>query len=1107
MTGSNKKVTVGYRYYLGAHMAICQGPIDNLSRIQVDRKGAWCGEADIGTSFIDIFEPNLFGGDSREGGIEGRVDIISGAATQSQNVYLQTQLGNDIPSFRGVFSVVLNQVYVGNNPYLKPWAFRVQRIYTTGTGQSQWLPAIAGCGAITFDYQTLSDLINNGDGDPDTIGAQLGSDSVKPDFSLLIPTAFSNVNLGLYRVTGTEVTDWASDYDAILNPYPTTLVGYTDENGDIPEWCVELSPTPGGGFDAAIADISYDSINKDTHTMSAVVTPSSGDGAFSMNRWFRRQITGTIIGSRSATATNTLDQWVYSGRIGGVNDKLGTRFTLFSQVLNGGVQTDSETLTFDIPYIEPGTTAYVEVTHNWSRRAYSSVQFNAAASAPFPLYDVYDCYLNMSTYVCVVISGVGVYDQTSERAYYAGQVQTLTGNPPPVGLNDQTTGAAVYTGYPSILNSGAVLLFAYTFGRFNEGEAIEGSDTPDCADLSRGGGGGGDDDECGPCYDMNPAHIIRECLTDTNWGMGYAEADIDETSFAASAQTLFNEEMCMSILWDREMSIEDFVGEVLRHIDAVLYVSRQTGKFVLNLIRDDADSNTLILDESNVSGVEDVRRPTLSELTNALTIVYWERDADVQEALTVHNEALRQIQGQEISTTIQYPGFTKYDIAARVALRDLRQLSTPLLTCELRASREAQSLNIGDPFYLDWPDLEINMLLMRVEEIDYGDGIDNSVTIRAVEDTFGVPEAATISGQPPLWVDPSIVEATPAQPRLVTEAPFYALARNFGDLNAETALEDNNDIGYLMVSAGRQNAEFIANVYTDDGSGYSLTAVADFAPYAYTADALTEITTTVTVASSKDLAIATAQTLAYINDEIVVVDTIEQDSSGLYTLTIVRGCLDTVPVKHGAGSAIILWEEFAESSEIQYVRGEEVSAKFLTTTEQDELTLAEAPEDSIQFDSRAIRQFAPGNLRVDGLYYPQSYTWTGSHTLTWNHRSRRALAFSDVFGHAEEGNVVLDGDTQTYIVEVWAVMDTTSASYDYEKIFEKDVGRVTTYELNVSSVDGDSVDSNYMDVPDGAKSVEIRVIAVEAGYRSWQSATVTLQVPPFTDSVGDSNAP
>src|SRR5690606_29161869 len=37
--------------------------------------------------------------------------------------------------------------------------------------------------------------------------------------------------------------------------------------------------------------------------------------------------------------------------------------------------------------------------------------------------------------------------------------------------------------------------------------------------------------------DMNPAHIVRECLTDTNWGMGYASGDMGD-SFYTAADTL-----------------------------------------------------------------------------------------------------------------------------------------------------------------------------------------------------------------------------------------------------------------------------------------------------------------------------------------------------------------------------------------------------------------------------------------------------------------------------------------------------------------------------------------------------------------------------------------
>src|SRR5690606_26606799 len=105
--------------------------------------------------------------------------------------------------------------------------------------------------------------------------------------------------------------------------------------------------------------------------------------------------------------------------------------------------------------------------------------------------------------------------------------------------------------------------------------------------------------------DMNGAHIIRECLTNQDWGMGYPESDIDDDSFTAAADTLYSEGLGISILWDRQAQIEDFIAEIVRHIDAALYVSRRTGKFVLKLIRADYNPAELItLDESNIDKIE-----------------------------------------------------------------------------------------------------------------------------------------------------------------------------------------------------------------------------------------------------------------------------------------------------------------------------------------------------------------------------------------------------------------------------------------------------------------------------------------------------------------------
>lgn len=144
--GGSKRTTIGYRYYMGMHMVICHGPVDEVEAIIVADREAWTGSVTSNqTIFVD--SPDLFGGEKKEGGIQGNVDIALGGSTQGQNAYLQGQLGNDIPAFRGVTSLILNQVYLtAMTRYPKPWSIQVKR-----AAARSWYPAtaeIVGAGNI-----------------------------------------------------------------------------------------------------------------------------------------------------------------------------------------------------------------------------------------------------------------------------------------------------------------------------------------------------------------------------------------------------------------------------------------------------------------------------------------------------------------------------------------------------------------------------------------------------------------------------------------------------------------------------------------------------------------------------------------------------------------------------------------------------------------------------------------------------------------------------------------------------------------------------------------------------------------------------------------------
>jgi hypothetical protein len=66
------------------------------------------------------------------------LDLLFGDLTQTQNPYLVARLDSDIPAFRGLFSAILNQVYIGTSPYIRPWSFFCKRVAKQINGDNQW---------------------------------------------------------------------------------------------------------------------------------------------------------------------------------------------------------------------------------------------------------------------------------------------------------------------------------------------------------------------------------------------------------------------------------------------------------------------------------------------------------------------------------------------------------------------------------------------------------------------------------------------------------------------------------------------------------------------------------------------------------------------------------------------------------------------------------------------------------------------------------------------------------------------------------------------------------------------------------------------------------
>lgn len=578
--------------------------------------------------------------------------------------------------------------------------------------------------------------------------------------------------------------------------------------------------------------------------------------------------------------------------------------------------------------------------------------------------------------------------------------------------------------------------------------------------------------------DMNPAHILRECLTDPDWGMGYSEEDMDDDTFMAAADALYTEGLGMSLLWDTQTDIQDFITTVLTHIDAVLFVDRTTGLFVLRLIRNDyVLADILELTEDDIDYVQDFHRPQFGELTTAVTVQFWDSIRDTQGTVTIQDIALETMQEAAIGTTVQYPGFTNTLTATIIAQRDLRTLSSQLATGTVYAGRKAKVLQMGDVFKMTWSDYELTSVVMRVLGVGYGDGASNRIRLTVTEDVFSTDTSTFVSAPTnPTWQDPSGPPQVPAR-QIVFEVPYLELVQQQTQTTTDTALTNDPLLGIVGVAVGRPSQGSInADIYSDAGAGYTDNATADFCPTAVLVDPIDLMQTSFAISGADELDLVTVGTWVQIDSELMEITAVTNT-----LCTVNRACLDTLPALHTPGVILYFWDKFPSADPTQYDAGETVNVKLTPKTGQGTLDLSKAAVKTLTLANRAIRPYPPGNLKINGTYFPAQVE--GDVVLTWAHRDRTQqtggdlLSFTDASVGPETGT--------TYTLKVY------NASNSLVRTVSGITAATTTY-------------TSSMEVADGGPFTAFRftLAAERAGYESWQIYNVSLTRPAPIPVVG-----
>lgn len=438
--------------------------------------------------------------------------------------------------------------------------------------------------------------------------------------------------------------------------------------------------------------------------------------------------------------------------------------------------------------------------------------------------------------------------------------------------------------------------------------------------------------------DANPANVIFELLTNTEWGFGYLAADVDVgvvSSFKTASDTLIAEGNGFSYVLTSLQEAGDFLHELERQIDGVVFLDHVTGKWKIKLARADYDINTVPeLNPSNIVDVSNFSQGTWTGTANHVKLEFTNRanDYKVSTALAQDTANMLMQGGGSFSTlkivpiTPKFAGVMDAANAAKLASRELRANTFPLATATVSVTRELYALTVGSVVALTLPTLGLVKLGMRITKVDFGELDNNKITLQLTQDVFSYFSASF--GAPPNtgWTYPvSSLSAYATVDQLAFEAPRAILVRD-PDFNGDAT------VAKILAAVRLRSNEIAAEISQRNAAGApsgAFTKAGDLYGFMFIGKLRNALTAGVANPTSSFLVEANPNAQEQIEEAFDDATTLSEMGSGLVHLvmvdtefmlvrsaansgadvalqTVYRGVLDSAQTSHAAGALVYL---------------------------------------------------------------------------------------------------------------------------------------------------------------------------------------------------------
>lgn len=1008
-----------YDWLLSVDYGLCHGELSSLNQIWVKERPILCGQY-TQNAIETVWLPERHGGDDAEGGVDGVVEIYLGGDAQVSSEALAARYGStsaDFPGYQGVAHLFFRGASSGladavltpgtdvldgttyswdngqgfrwtsNNPYFPEMKAHVTRFSDT-LGLA--LPGIPSIADVNFDSGGTISFVDANN------GYQMGGGGVlfvypasgnfspgvnPPDVTAAYAERFTNINL-------------FSGMDA--NPYWAFNTGRPVVGA--------VGSVAGKPADPAPGDFGIASVNTcGTPSTDGVATTTTQAVNTSFN-----ELTNDL-----TSAYSVVDLWLLNFD---PPPPSAPGSTFFGETMGQIIADGRGALTFALR-VETSTGAgavggtadgFLRIWSGTSQGDESALlyQWDVSVSAP----------AKESRFVTVALPAGHEYVRIEERL-----TQSATGfwschlgwdgywDEPGTTLNitgqDGNGGVTVFSPYQEFFP-----VYAY------------------CApngDLT-----GFPDD--------NPASMIYEILTDTEWGKGEDPANIDIASFQAAAAVLEAERMGMSQIWVRQDTIEAMIQDILDHIKGFFFINPMTGLYQLRLLRYDYVIGSLpSFDETNCKAKKRKRR-AWGETINEIVVSYTNPNNEEPATVSAQDDGNIEITNAIVSETREYSGFRNPYIAQYVAERDVREAAYPLFSAVLEVDRRAWNILPGDVFKFSWAKDQIVDLIVRVMSINYGKPKSKTMQLVVVEDIFALELTSYGAPQQTEWT-PDISAPVPFDREFAMTAPTPVLQKA-GYTAAE--IDANYPASGVMFFGGYDTAtavDFQAHTTITNASGGTevrsmVTAPVDgMLPLQYNM-------TPVAIFNYWDEPFVTALfngapasgDLAVIGDSEANHEIVMLGANLGWGWEVYRAMWDTIQGNWVAGVdyAFSMKQPSRRADPTPRSAGETRTWRLLPRTIVSRLNYADAADVTITVSERAHRPFRPANIQLDGNGFATTTLLNqdvaGQFTATWSNRNR---TLEDSLYNRWNAATVTPEAGQTTKLEIYDNTDTLLHTY------------------------------------------------------------------------------